>query len=146
MDIHELLEKLPFFAPLSDEEKESLSQLYHTVIRYEEGERIVEEGSDGECFYILIRGMVRITMQLHPKRILALLKPGAIFGEMAYLAKEPRSTNVIAHGGPAVVLRVDRETLKACAPDLRDKIHTRLIQHLVARINRMNNTLLQLNR
>lgn len=146
MDIRDLLEKIPFFAPLSREEKESLSTLQHTLIRYSDNECIVEEGSEGDCFFILIRGMVRITKNVQPRKVIALLKSGSIFGEMAYLAKEPRSTHVHAHGGEAVVMRMDQEILKACAPELRDKINARLIQLLVSRINRMNTTLLQINR
>src|SRR5262249_30853562 len=57
------------------------------------GERILEEGSFGNSFYILIRGAVYVSLGPERKH-LATLGPGSFFGEMTLISGLPRSANV----------------------------------------------------
>ena len=58
-------------------------------LRYKKGELIVKEGDFGISIYKIIKGKVRIFNQSEDKEvILAILGPGEVFGEMAFLSKK----------------------------------------------------------
>lgn len=57
------------------------------------GERIVEQGSFGDSFHILVRGKVAVSL-IPEGRLLATLGPGSFFGEMTLLSGLPRSANM----------------------------------------------------
>ncbi|MBF0188480.1 MAG: cyclic nucleotide-binding domain-containing protein [Magnetococcales bacterium] len=128
---------------MSIQEKRRISNLEHVFIRYNKGEAIVHEGELDPTFYILIHGKAIVSKQHYPNRILAKLTPGMIFGEMGFLANQPRSTDVTALSDETVVMRIDEKTLFDLRSSIRDRIKDGLIQILVGRINRMNNALLK---
>jgi CRP-like cAMP-binding protein len=79
---------------------------------YEDGQVIFEEGSHGDCIYVIQTGEVEISKKTGRARlVIGVLKAGDIFGEMAYMDKEPRSATVTAKG-EVVVGIVDRECFK----------------------------------
>lgn len=64
---------------------------------YEAGVVILRENDPGDTAYIIERGRVEVTKELHGRPIhLAFLGPGAIFGEMSMLDDKPRSATVTA--------------------------------------------------
>jgi CRP-like cAMP-binding protein len=63
------------------------------VHRYSKEQIIFEEGTIGNVDYIIKTGSVKISIEgAEGKLILAVLQPGAIFGEMALLLKENKRT------------------------------------------------------
>jgi CRP-like cAMP-binding protein len=73
----------------------------------EPGTALVEEGSHGERFYVVLSGMMTVSQSdLGPRSI---LRPGEYFGEVALTMKIPRTASVRALT-PAVVASCDRET------------------------------------
>ncbi|MBF0282967.1 MAG: cyclic nucleotide-binding domain-containing protein [Magnetococcales bacterium] len=144
--IRDLIDRLPLFREFTDDERDHLAQQEHTFIRFEPNEFIIREGAREKSFYILIKGAVRVTRNDMPDQPLAVLKSGAIFGEISFLTRAARTTNVIAHEEASVVMRLDSDILQAMSPIVREKIKDHLIHLLAARINKMNDSLLQLSR
>ena len=60
---------------------------------YEQGQTVVQEGSQGESFYFIISGRVRVK---RGDQIVAILGDGDYFGEAALLTGKPRNASVQA--------------------------------------------------
>ena len=92
------------------------------------------ESEPGEELFIIQKGSVKITKIIDGNEImLAILKPGDIFGEMALLENKPRSASALAHDGECVVMAVDRANFEAMAKS-QSQIITRLTTALAERI------------
>ena len=90
------LRGIDLFRPLSEEELR-LAAANFRQLHYAAGERLIEEGSSGEGFFVIDRGEVEVTKEIGGKRrTLARLMEGQFFGEMALLTGEPRSATVVA--------------------------------------------------
>ena len=88
---------------------ETLAQLARRMVREEVpgGAAIVEEGDDGERFYVVLSGVLAASQaSLGPR---ALLRPGDTFGEVALAMGVARTASVRALT-PAVVASCDRAT------------------------------------
>jgi ATP-binding cassette, subfamily B, bacterial len=71
------------------------------------GGSVIEEGDDGDRFYVVLSGMFTVTQQsLGPRSV---LRPGDYFGEVALAMNIPRTASVRALT-PAIVASCDRET------------------------------------
>lgn len=71
------------------------------------GASVVQEGDEGERFYVVLSGMLSVSQAaMGPRRV---LKPGDYFGEVALAMEVPRTASVRALT-PSVVASCDRET------------------------------------
>jgi len=94
---------------------------------------IFAENEIGEELYIIQQGKVKITKILQDKEILlAVLKEGDIFGEMALLENKPRTASAIAFGD-VQCLCVNKANFEIMVVQ-KPQIATRLIQLLSERI------------
>jgi CRP/FNR family cyclic AMP-dependent transcriptional regulator len=66
---------------------------------YAAGAHIFHEGEAGQEFYVVLSGKVRISKAVPGigEEALAILEPGAHFGEMALVDESTRSADAIAH-------------------------------------------------
>jgi CRP/FNR family cyclic AMP-dependent transcriptional regulator len=70
---------------------------------FQDGQVIFEEGSNGDWIYVVEEGEVEISKKVDGKRVvLETLNDGAIFGEMAYIDKIPRSATATSKGTTVV--------------------------------------------
>jgi cAMP-dependent protein kinase regulator len=80
----------------------------------QDGSVIIEEGSKGDWLYVLLEGYAKVKKRT-PKGMVIIdtLKPGDIFGEIAFLEGETasRSATVVAAEGPVKVGILDKESL-----------------------------------
>lgn len=91
------------------------------------------ESQLGQELYIIQKGSVKITKFVNDnEQLLALLKPGDIFGEMSLLEDKPRSASAIAYED-AVLLAVNKANFKRMVAT-QPQIITRLTQLLSERI------------
>src|SRR5574340_373226 len=75
---------------------------------FQDGQVIFEDGSSGDWIYVLDEGEVEISKMVEGRKtLIEVLKPGDIFGEMAYIDKTPRSATATAKGKTVVGI-VDR--------------------------------------
>jgi CRP/FNR family transcriptional regulator, cyclic AMP receptor protein len=66
-------------------------------VTFDAGQVVVREGDPGEALYLIRRGQVRVSTTCEGETVpLAILGPGACFGEVALLSGRPRTANVIA--------------------------------------------------
>jgi CRP-like cAMP-binding protein len=78
---------------------------------YQNGEIIIQQGTQGDCLYVIQEGKVEVFTESNGQEIhLAELSEGDFFGEMAVFEKSVRSTSVRALGR-ARALTVDKRTL-----------------------------------
>jgi hypothetical protein len=84
------------FSSLPREEAQSLFGNI-TPQLYPAGQTIIEEGDSGDSIYIIQSGQARVVTHILGKEIeLAILSPGDVFGEVAFLTGRPRTASVIA--------------------------------------------------
>jgi NADH dehydrogenase len=93
---------------------------------YEAGQSVFEQGDVGDRAYVLIKGEVEVLQRkADEERLLAVLKSGDIFGEMAVLHRAPRMATVRCKE-PCEVLSIERDqfdTLIHCLSDLGASVH-----------------------
>ena len=92
-----LLASVPIFSELTSLELEELS-FRMSRQRYKKNNMILMEDEFGDTFFIISKGIVKITRISEEGRevILAMLGEGDFFGEMSLLDGETRSANAIA--------------------------------------------------
>jgi CRP/FNR family cyclic AMP-dependent transcriptional regulator len=88
---------------------------------YEDGQIIFEEGSHGDWIYVIESGAVELSKAVAGGRaVIVVLQSGEVFGEMAFLARIPRTATARAVGETTVGL-IDRAFL--------DTEYNKLSQH-----------------
>ena len=133
----ELIDQLSFFAGFTEEEKRFLSTLESQIYKYFPADVIIKEGETDYSFFVLLKGVVAIVKN-NPKEVtITKLKAGAIFGEIAYVAKRKRTTSVIADGD-VIALKIDTKNIDTLKPDIPTKLKDNLIEILVRRLETMN--------
>ncbi|MCC6747642.1 MAG: cyclic nucleotide-binding domain-containing protein [Deltaproteobacteria bacterium] len=70
-----------------------------TVAAYPRNAHVFQEGEPGQELFVVLKGAVRISRQVPGmgEEALAVLRPGAAFGEMALIDASPRSADALAH-------------------------------------------------
>jgi CRP-like cAMP-binding protein len=94
---------------------------------------VFAEGESGEELYIIQTGSIKITKIINDSEvILAILKPGDIFGEMAILESKPRSANAIAFDNSTlmVVHKKNFESMSATQPQIVSKLTQLLAERI----------------
>jgi CRP-like cAMP-binding protein len=100
---------------------------------YPKDTMIFAEGQTGDELYILQKGQVKISKIVGDKEVLlAILKPGDIFGEMALIDSKPRSASADAYED-VVLLAVNRANFQRMVVS-QPQIITRLTTLLAERI------------
>lgn len=91
----QLIRNLPLFSDLNDRELEELAKVA-VPRRFDRGEIIFQEGTQGDVMYIIQEGRVLIKREHSGGRTIALTEMGAgdLFGELAVFDKEVRSATV----------------------------------------------------
>ena len=140
--IFELIDKLSFFSGFSQEEKQFLSTLESHIYKYQPSEIIIKEGKTDYSFFVLLKGVVCIVKSYPKELTITKLKAGAVFGEIAYVAKRKRTTSVIADGD-VIALKIDTKNIDALKPAIPTKLKDNLIEILVKRLEAMNEQILR---
>lgn len=105
------------------------------------GETIIQQNDDTGAIYYLYSGQVGLYRENHGKSIrMGGLKPGEIFGEMAYLLGERRTATVIAESDCFLFI-ITPDTLEALM-GYSAKLSRRIIESLCQRIAKMNRGIL----
>ena len=131
----EHLRKVPIFSDLSDSDLEKISSKMISRI-YEKGKMILLEESEGETFFIILSGVVKVTRLSDDGRevILAILGESDFFGEMSLLDGEGRSANIVANEKSEVVTLSRRDFLDYLQK--YPKIAIALLEELAVRLRK----------
>lgn len=112
------------------------------VINYPKGSFIITEGQENDSLYILLKGEAYVTKDESPKVKLAVLKPGNVFGEIAFLMHSPpRLSNVIT-STDVRVLKMDKTIVVKMGPEMEAKLRDQLLMEIVNKLERMNKALI----
>ncbi|XP_071107468.1 cGMP-dependent protein kinase 1-like isoform X1 [Haliotis cracherodii] len=90
---------------------------------FHEGEYIIREGANGDTFFIINKGEVKVTQKIqgyNDPREIRRLKRGDYFGEKALLSEDCRTASVIAQAPGVECLTVDRESFTQLIGDVNE--------------------------
>jgi CRP-like cAMP-binding protein len=128
--------RIPFFAGLDADALGRVAATLRTR-RFRRGEVIFHAGDPGDALFIIVSGEVKIALpsETGDEAIIATLRPGDVFGELALLDGAARSATASALAvTEAVVLPRDRfRELIATEPAVRDA----LLASLAAELRRL---------
>jgi CRP/FNR family transcriptional regulator, cyclic AMP receptor protein len=139
-----LLKTVPLFKDLDDGELAEVADVCREE-RFVSGEYVFREGEQGNRLYLITEGEVRISREVpgSGEEALAILKPGALFGEMSVFDRSERSTNAISNGGTTAltISRADFEMLLDLNRELAYKVLWAVTRLLSARLRSTNDSL-----
>jgi len=140
----ELLRGVPIFKGLEDGELARVSEVCREQ-SFTAGEYVFREGEPGNRLYLVIEGEVRISRVVpgSGEEALAVLKPGALFGEMAVFDRSERSTDAIANNTVKclTITRSDFELLLDFNRELAHKVLWACVRLLSTRLRQTNDSL-----
>jgi CRP-like cAMP-binding protein len=114
------LSTIPLFSGLSDDQRAKLAS-WLDVEEFEAGKRLAREGSSGYAFLVLDEGKVRVEQE---GKVLTVLGPGDVFGEMAFFTDGRRNADVIAETGGRVLWMFGTEfrEMQRSLPEVADRL------------------------
>ena len=142
-EILRLINNIPFFESFNLVERKEFAALSNQVVEYSDKTAIVKEGQTEMAVFILLKGEAIVTRNDLPKVTINTLTMGALFGEVSFLTKTPRTTNIFAKSNTRV-LKLDQQLFDKLKPATRDKLKDKFIAVLVNRISEMNTSLVRL--
>lgn len=143
-EVIELLKQVAIFMDLDSDELALVAEVCREE-RFVSGEYIFHEGEHGNRLYLIVEGAVRISRDVpgSGEEALAILKAGAVFGEMAVFERTERSTDAISNGGTTVltIARPDFEMLLDFNRELAHKVLWACVRLLSSRLRSTNDSL-----
>jgi len=134
--IHDKIKGMPLFEAFTDAELDKFLTVADPT-NFRSGEFIVRQGEDGDCMFYLAEGNCRVVARHEGHEVeLAVLGPGAIFGELALFQHRPRFADVVAVTD-CVLLRVSEPMVHAFAgiyPAAAYKLLTGIIREIGQRL------------
>jgi cAMP-dependent protein kinase regulator len=106
----EFLSQVPILSTISEYERLTIADALMPM-DYAEGEMIVSQGQEGNDFYIIADGEVKVTKDNAADEVSRRLGCGDYFGELALLSSDTRQATVTAVK-TTKCLRLDRRTFK----------------------------------
>jgi small-conductance mechanosensitive channel/CRP-like cAMP-binding protein len=124
VDRIQLVANIDLFQDFSKDILESISNSF-LIKQLEAKEVLIKQGDDGESLFILVEGLLDVSLQVEEEnRHLTMLRPGAFLGEMALLTGEKRSANVTT-AAPSLVVELTKDSIMSLAttnPEVLEKM------------------------
>jgi CRP/FNR family transcriptional regulator, cyclic AMP receptor protein len=97
LQLVQYLRRVPLFAKLSDAELAGLAERARTKT-FKRGDTIFRKDDPGQHLYLVLEGAVKIALpgEFGQEALVALLRGGEFFGELALLDRNPRSATATA--------------------------------------------------
>ena len=141
--VTDLLRNVAIFKDLDDGELAEVAEKCKEE-KFNSAEYIFREGEAGNRLYLIVEGEVRISRDVpgSGEEALAVLKPGALFGEMSVFDRSERSTHAISNGGTTMltITRPDFEMLLDFNRELAYKVLWACVRLLSGRLRSTSST------
>jgi CRP-like cAMP-binding protein len=142
--VTDLLRNVAIFKDLDEPELAEVAEKCKEE-KFNSGDYIFREGEAGNRLYLIVDGEVRISRDVpgSGEEALAVLKPGALFGEMSVFDRSERSTHAISHGGCTLltITRPDFEMLLDFNREIAYKVLWACVRLLSGRLRQTNDSL-----
>ncbi|PYP18285.1 MAG: cyclic nucleotide-binding domain-containing protein [Gemmatimonadetes bacterium] len=139
-----LLKQAAIFQDLDDGELARVAEVCREQ-KFTVGQYVFKEGEPGNRLFLISSGEVRISRTIpgSGEEALAVLKPGACFGEMSIFDRSERSTDAIANTACTLITisRSDFELLLDFNRDIAYKVLWSVVRLLSARLRVTNDNL-----
>lgn len=124
----EAIKQVPLFAGCSKRELAAIARIADEI-DLAEGKELIREGARGSEFFVLLEGTVEARKG---NRKLRTMGPGDSFGEIALIARTPRTATVVAKTPVRVLVVTDRsfKTLLEGMPRIQVKVLQVLAERL----------------
>ena len=143
LEISSIIDRLAFFNSFSADEKRQLASEDAHFQVYAPGELLIRQGSPDQSLFIILSGTVSVTESVAGP-VLAVLRAGDIFGEMAFFTDLRRTANVTAREA-VIALKLDTLLFDQLTPQVREKFKDKIIEKLVTRLDTANKELTRLH-
>ena len=144
--LKEIITDMPIFKEFTEKEIEIFADMDHDISEFNKGDAIIEEGDCFTSIYIILKGNVKIVKKVDGRTILlAKLKPGGLFGEMAMFCDKKRTSDAVA-GDEVQLLKIDEDFFKKAKPFIVDKLKNYFIELLIKRLDAMNESLMAVSK
>jgi CRP/FNR family transcriptional regulator, cyclic AMP receptor protein len=90
--VSSMIGSVPFFAGLDEKRRKAIAA-QGKELSYKAGDSIVDEGTMGVGFYLVLDGKAEVRKS---GKVIANLGKGQFFGEMSLIDEQPRSADVVA--------------------------------------------------
>ena len=142
--VTDLLRDVAIFRDLDEGELARVAEVCREQA-FAPGEYVFREGEPGNRLFLVVEGEVRVSRVVpgSGEEALAVLRPGALFGEMAVFDRSERSTDAIANTPVRclTIARPDFEMLLDFNRDLAYKILWSCVRLLSGRLRATNDSL-----
>lgn len=122
--------------------KDTSREIFETLgRRYDDGERLFDEGDDSSDLFIILRGAVEVTrMGSEGSVLLATLGAEEILGEMSHFDDEPRSATARARGATDTLVfsRENFELIFQLHPKWTERIVVGLSRRLASTLEKVD--------
>ncbi len=140
-DTHQQLAATPLFHDLDAAEIDAVLRLMEFE-GFRAGANILDEGLSYQSLWVIVTGrceVVKNGSNSHPSR-LAVLEPGAVFGEMSFFDPLPHSASVrcLTDVSTMRLMRAAYDRLRETTPRAADKIARNMVRILSERLRRMD--------
>ena len=106
----DVLREMELFSRVDDRQIRAVAMMGEEL-SYRDGERLFEQGDEGDAAYVVISGEVEVIVRIDDgERSVATLGQGEIFGELAVLCDRPRTTAIAAKNA-LVVFKLERAVI-----------------------------------
>ncbi len=140
-NLKNFLKKVSIFSELTDEELNDLMDLF-VEVKLKKGEVLFKEGDEGRALYVVRDGEMLVSKNIKDikDKVLAMLGPGSVLGEMALLEEQKRSATAVANQDSTLleITRSDFNSLIEINPSAGFKIMLNIARLLSNRLRRMD--------
>jgi CRP/FNR family transcriptional regulator, cyclic AMP receptor protein len=132
----EILKKVDLFKEFTDYVLSGIADVMEEI-NLKAGERIITQGEEGNCMFILVEGKAKV----HENDIkIAEVEALSILGEMALLTSEPRIANVTLVED-SHLLTLNREAFEVISEDNLD-FYKSIVKLLISKLQKQNTELI----
>jgi CRP/FNR family transcriptional regulator, cyclic AMP receptor protein len=136
----DVLSRAPLFEALDEEGTKAL-RAGVVEVQVARGERLFQEGDDGDRLYVVLDGKIKLTRSSADGRenLTSVLGPGEMFGELSLFDPRPRTMGAVAVTD-ARLAALAHDELRSWLAD-RPDVAMHLLRALVQRLRRTNDVL-----